>query len=66
MTKKPGRRNRNNEIMKTNQYTRLQESSPEEPKDWTIEYRKFGSKMIQRQNPQNQEKPIEYEMSQGW
>ena len=66
MTEKPGRRNRNSKIMKSDQYTKLQEYRPEEQKDWTMEYRKFGSKMIQRQNPQNQEKLIEYEMSQGW
>ena len=39
---------------------------PEEQKDWTIDYGKFGSKMIQRQNPRNQEISIEYEMSEGW
>ena len=67
MTEKPGRRNRDIAIMKSDQYTKLQEYSPEEQKYWTsMEYRKFGSKMIQRQNPQNQEKLIEYEMSQGW
>ena len=67
MTKKrPRRGNRNTAIMKSNQYTKLQEYSPEEQNDWTMDYGIFGSKMIQRQNPKNQEISIEYEMSEGW
>ena len=62
MTEKLGRGNRDTVIVKSDQYTKLQKYSPEEQKDWTMEYGKFGSKMIQRQNPQNQEKLIEYEM----
>ena len=65
MTERPRRGNRNTTIMKSNQYTKLQEYSPEEQTDWTMDYGKFGSKMIQKQHPRNQEKSIDDKMSQG-